>query len=191
MSGPDLIAEYLRDLADRLPADIVEELADGLECTRQRLLDQGLDEPAACTAAIGEFGAPAEIALAFTEQSPARRTARWLLATGPVVGACWAAVLLTSRAWTWPIAVPVRLGAGLVLFTMIGILIAAASGPHYRRARALGALGCAGLAGFDLALLSAVAVAAPVATWPLLLAVPASGTRLVFTARALRPIISS
>lgn len=189
MSGPDLIADYLRGLAGRLPADIVEELADGLDCTRRRLLDQGLDQSAAEAAAIAEFGRPEQVAGAFAEQNPARRTARTLLATGPAVGVCWAAVLLTGHAWTWPIPVPVRLGAGLTLFTVIGILITAAVGGRYRRVRVLAGLGCAGLVALDVALLVAAAViATPV--WPLVLAVPASCARLVFTARAWRPGLS-
>lgn len=190
MSGPDLIADYLRVLATRLPADIVEELADGLDCTRRRFLDQGLDQSAACAAAIAEFGRPEEIARAFIAQSPARHTARTLLATGPAVGACWAAVLLTGRAWTWPIPLPARLGAGLALLTVIGILVAAATGRRYRNGRVLAGVGCAGLAMLDLAMLVAVAMVASATTWPLLLAVTASSARLVFTARTMRPLIS-
>jgi hypothetical protein len=40
----------------------------------------------------------------FTRQAPGRRAARLLLATGPLVGACWAAALTSGRAWTWPVS---------------------------------------------------------------------------------------
>lgn len=190
MSGPDLIAEYLRDLADRLPADIVEELADGLDRTRRRLVDQGLDRSAACAAAIVEFGRPEQIARAFAEQSPARRTARTLLAMGPVVGCCWAAVLLTGRAWTWPVPAPARFGVGAVLLAVIGTLLLAAFSGHYRRARIVAAIGFAGTAGLDITLLAAAAVVAPAPGWALMLAVPASLARLAFTASALHPAAS-
>ena len=46
---------------------------------------------------------------AFTRLSPARHAARRLLAAGPVVGGCWAAALITGRAWTWPVPATVRL----------------------------------------------------------------------------------
>jgi hypothetical protein len=103
MPRPGLISDYLTALSAQLPAPIVEELADGLGQTREHYLNQGLDPDAATGAALAEFGSPQVIVAAFTRVSPAGRTARRLLATGPVVGACWAAALITSRAWTWPV----------------------------------------------------------------------------------------
>ena len=89
MPGTSLIRHYLTALSAQLPAPIVEELADGLDQTRLHYLEQGLDSDAAAGAALAEFGQPDVILAAFTRLSPARRAARRLLATGPVVGACW------------------------------------------------------------------------------------------------------
>lgn len=71
MAEPHLIRDYLADLSAHLPAGIVEELRDGLEQTYRRHLDTGLDQHTAAHAAIAEFGPPATIAAAFTEQHPA------------------------------------------------------------------------------------------------------------------------
>jgi len=46
----------------------------------------GLAPDAAARAAVAEVGEPALVAGAFTRASPARRTARLLLMTGPMVG---------------------------------------------------------------------------------------------------------
>src|SRR6266403_275621 len=74
---------------------------------------------------------PQVIVAAFTRLSPARHAARRLLATGPVVGGCWAAALITGRAWTWPVPATVLLLIGVVLITVIGLLAAAAFGRRY------------------------------------------------------------
>ena len=58
MAEPSLISEYLAELSGRLPAGIVEELADGLDQTHQHYLQHGLDPDAAAQAAIAEFGEP-------------------------------------------------------------------------------------------------------------------------------------
>jgi hypothetical protein len=113
MPGTGLIGDYLTALSGQLPAPIVEELADGLDQTRQHYLDQGLDADAAAGAAVAEFGEPRVIVAAFTRLSSARHAARRLLATGPVVGACWAAALITSRAWAWPVPGIARFLAGV------------------------------------------------------------------------------
>jgi hypothetical protein len=187
---PSVIGNYLRALSAQLPAPIVEELADGLDQTRQHYLDQGLDPDAAADAALAEFGGPRVIVAAFTRLSPARRTARRLLATGPAVGACWGAALITSRAWTWPVPAPARLPFGLVLITVIGLLAAAAFGRRYRSVGRAGAAGCVGITALDAAMLTTVIIAAPAVIWPLALAVAASAARLTLTVRALRPILT-
>ena len=93
--GPTrLIGDYLTDLSAQLPAPIVAELADGLDQTHQRHLGQGLSTDAAATAAVAEFGEPHVLIAAFTFASPARGAARRLLATGPLVGACWGTALI-------------------------------------------------------------------------------------------------
>src|SRR5438067_12230486 len=115
MPGPRLIDGYLAELSADLPGRIVEELADGLDETYRRYLGQGLDPDAAARAAIAEFGEPQVVAAAFTEASRGRKTARRLLVTGPAVGMCWAIVLITGRAWTWPIPVVARVLVGVAL----------------------------------------------------------------------------
>ena len=190
MPGPSLISDYLTALSAQLPAPVVEELADGLGQTHQHYLNQGLDPDAATDAALAEFGQPQVIVAAFTRVSPARRTARRLLATGPVVGACWATALLTSRAWTWPIPIAARVLFGLVLISVIGLLATAAFGSKYRSVGRAGAAGCVGITAFDAAMLIAVTLALPAVIGPMTLALAASAARLTFTARALRPVLA-
>ena len=82
-------AEELKGHLDaQLPAPIVEELADGLDQTRQHYLTQGLDPGTAAAAAVAEFGEPGVIVAAFTRLSPARRAAR----------GCWPPGLWPARA---------------------------------------------------------------------------------------------
>ncbi len=123
MAEAGVITDYLTALAAQLPAPVVEELADGLDQTCQRYLDRGLTPAAAARAAVVEFGAPQVILAHFTRLSPARQAARRLLASGPVVGGCWAIALITGRAWSWPVPVAARL--------LLGI----APGRRYRPAR--------------------------------------------------------
>jgi hypothetical protein len=187
MPGTSLTSNYLTALSAQLPAPIVEELADGLNQTRQHYLRQGLDPQAADRAAVAEFGEPAVIVAAFIREFPARRTARTLLATGPAVGAFWAIALISSRAWTWPVPVAVPLLLGLVLIAVIGLLATAGFGSQYKRASRTGAAGRAGITALDAAILITVTLADPALIWPLIPAVTASATRLIFTARTLRP----
>src|SRR5260370_24507184 len=102
MPESSLIAGHLAALAARLPARIVEELADGLDETYRRYLDGGLGDEAAARAAIAEFGDPQLIAASFTAAGPARRAARRLLVSGPGAGLCWGIVCMTTPPWTWP-----------------------------------------------------------------------------------------
>ncbi|HEY5357790.1 MAG TPA: hypothetical protein VIJ82_08870 [Streptosporangiaceae bacterium] len=191
MPDPSLITDYLGELSAQLPASIVEELADGLDQTCQHYLDRGLDLDAAAGAALAEFGEPQVIVAAFTRLSPARRAARRLLFTGPVVGACWGTALITSRAWTWPGPSALRLLFGLSLITIIGLLAAAAFGRQYQPVGRAGTAGCAGIAMLDTAILITVAVALPAVSWLVMLGVAASGTRLAFTVQALRPVLDT
>ena len=114
MTSP-LIAGYVAGLHRRLPAAIADEAADGLIETYEHHLASGAGEQAAAHAALAEFGDLATVVGEFTRQAPGRRAARLLLATGPVAGACWAAALILSRAWTWPVPAAARLGFGAVL----------------------------------------------------------------------------
>jgi hypothetical protein len=58
-----------------------------------------------------------------------RAAARLLLATGPVVGACWAAALILIRAWAWPVPAVARLSFGTVL--LLAVLALAARSPRW------------------------------------------------------------
>ena len=190
MPQASLITDYLSVLSAQLPAPLVEELADGLDQTHQRYLTQGFTPDAAASAAVAEFGAPQVIVAAFTRLSPARHTARRLLAASPVVGGCWAAALITGRAWTWPVPATVRLLFAVVLITVIGLLAAAAFGRRYLSARRAGAVACIGITALDGVMLITVMLAIPVLIWPVILAAAASAVRLTFTVRALHTVLT-
>jgi hypothetical protein len=193
-SEPGLIRDYLGGLAARLPASVVEELADGLTETYRFHRSRGLHPDEAAAAAVAEFGPADEIAAGFAEVNPARHAARRLLGMGPVVGACWLAALLTSRAgrgWTaWITPGPVWVVAGLALTGLIGLLAVAALGGRYRLAAATGVAGCFGFAALDAALITvAIFVLAPV-SWVTAVAIAASVARIAVTARVLRPALA-
>lgn len=100
------------------------------------------DDLLAAEAAVAEFGEPQVIVAEFARVNPARRAARRLLAAGPAVGGCWAAALITSRAWAWPVPLAGRIVPGLVLITVVGLLAAAGFGTSYRLATS--STGCRG-----------------------------------------------
>lgn len=190
MSEPRLIRGYLDVLSARLPASIVDELADGLAETYQSYLRRGLSSGAAAETAVAEFGEPHVIVAGFVRVNPARRIARRLLGTGPAVGACWAAALITSRAWTWPVPLPVRVVVGLALITVISLLATAALGARYRLAARTGAAGYIGTTVVDIMMITGVVLAAPSVTWVMAGAVAASVTRIAVNALAVRPLLS-
>ena len=129
MPEPGLISGYLDALASQLPGPVVEELAGGLEETYERHLGLGLTPEAAAQAAVAEFGDADLIAAEFARAHPARRAARRLLVTGPVVGSCWAVALISSRAWTWPVPVAAALVPGLALVVVVVLLAFATRAP--------------------------------------------------------------
>jgi hypothetical protein len=184
MSSP-LIDDYVAGLRRRLPAAIADEAADGLAETYERHLAAGSGDRAAAHAAVAEFGELELVVGEFTRQAPGRRAARMLLATGPVVGACWAAALILSRAWAWPLPDAALPSFGAVLLLAVTALAIAATSRHsYRRTRATAAASPA-IAMLDAAAITAVLIAAPALTWLLGLAVTASLTRIAFTAWSL------
>jgi hypothetical protein len=187
MAEAGVITDYLTALSAQLPAPVVEELADGLDQTCHRYLDQGLTPAAAAREAIAEFGAPEVILANFTRLSPARQAARRLLASGPVVGGCWAIALITG--WSWPVPVAARVLVGIALAGSIGLLATAAFGTKYRSIRRAATAGCAGITALDTTMLLTTTLAVPAVAWPLIPALAASAARLTFTARALRPVI--
>lgn len=189
MAEASVITDYLTALSAQLPAPVVEELADGLDQTCQRYLNQGLTPAVAARAAVAEFGAPEVILAHFTRLSPARQAARRLLASGPVVGGCWATALITGRAWSWPVPVAARLLLGIALAGIIGLLATAAFGTKYRSVRRVGTAGCVAITTLDATMLLTATIAVSAVAWPLILALAASAVRLTFTARALRPVL--
>ena len=189
MAESGVIADYLTTLSAELPAPVVEELADGLDQTRQRYLNQGLPPVAAARAAIAEFGDPEAILASFARLSPARHTARRLLASGPVVGGCWAFALITGRAWSWRIPAEARVPFGVALAGIIGLLASAAFGTRYRSIRRAGSAGCAGITALDTTMLVTTAIIIPALAWPAILAMAASAARLTFTTQILRPVL--
>lgn len=191
MAESSVIEGYLTVLSAQLPAPIVEELADGLDQTWTRYRDQGLEPGAAADAAVAEFGDPNVILAEFVSLNPARRTARKLLVSGPIVGGSWAAALTMSRAWTWPVPWAIRLLFGLALVTVIGMLVPAAFGKRYRSVGRAGTAGCVGMTVLDVAVVLTAVLATPALVWPLTLAMAASAGRLTYTSRALRPVLTA
>jgi len=191
MAEPNLIGDCLAELSAQLPAPIVAELADGLDQTRQRYLSQGLGPDAAARAALAEFGEPNVIVAAFTRTSPARRAARRLLATGPMVGACWGTALIINRAWAWPIPIGTRIAVGGALITAIALLAIAAFSGHYRSAGRAATAGCIGIAALDATVLITITLAAPAVVWPVIVAMTASLARMTFSARTLHTVLAS
>lgn len=186
-----MIADYLSHLAARLPAPIVEELADGLHDTylAQRRAGHAPDD--AARHAIAEFGDPATITAAFLAASPGRRAARALLRTGPLVGGAWATVLLMLHAWNWPVPAWAPAGLGTVLLAGVALVALAAFARRYRRAARSAAVASLAVLTLDLGMLSYVGVAGLLTTWPVLLAAPLSAVRSVLTLSWLPRIVGS
>jgi hypothetical protein len=191
MPGLSLIAGYLDTLSGQLPRPVVEELADGLEETYRRHLSLGLTPDAAAAAAVAEFGAPELIAAQFARAHPARRAARHLLATGPLVGSCWAAALIIGRAWTWPVPIAADLVPGLALVAVVALLAFAARSTRYRPIGRAGAAGCIGTAALDTFMIIGVLAADPAARWAVAAAITASAARLALNMRLVRPVLAA
>jgi hypothetical protein len=191
MASHQLIDAYVDQLSRRLPADTVDELADGLHETWRRHLEEGLTSAEAAEAAIAEFGTPAQVTDAFVTHAAGRRAARLLLATGPVFGVCWGASLIVAHAWTWSVPAAAR---GLFAVALVGVvvcLIAAATSRHDFRRTRLGHVGAGGLIALDAVMLTAVALAAPALVWPMTIAIPASLARVGLTLRHARRLSRS
>jgi hypothetical protein len=190
MAEHHLIEDYVTTLRGRLPADAVDELADGLTETYRHHLSRGHDPDRAAQVAIDEFGAPDLILTAFVRQAPGRQAALTMLFTGPVVGGCWAATLIAGRAWTWPVPPTVKVTAGAILLAVISTLVVAATSRRSYRRTSVSAIAGLGLIALDLTMLTAVLLLAAVPlVWPMILAIPASATRVVLTTRTLTRLL--
>ncbi|HEX6197265.1 MAG TPA: permease prefix domain 1-containing protein [Jiangellaceae bacterium] len=189
MAGHALIAAYVSDLARRLPADTVAELADGLEETFEHYRRLGTSPAAAAAAAVAEFGRPEQVASEFTRQSPGRRAALALLATGPLFAVLWGTSLASAQAWTWQIPIGVALAFGAALVGVAAVLVAVVLSRSYARTRLAGPA-CGILVLLDAAMLATVALVAPVLTWPMAMAIPASCARIVLSVRSVPRILA-
>ena len=178
MTSP-LITGYLTGLRRSLPAPVADEAADGLIETYEQHLAAGAGDQQAARAALADFGDLAIVVGEYTRQAPGRRAARLLLATGPVVGTCWAAALVSSRAWTWPLA----FGAALLLAVLL--LLAAATSRHgYQRTR-LAIIASPVIIALDATAVAIALTAAPALTPALLIAMALSLSRIAVTTQAL------
>lgn len=185
MTSP-LITGYLAGLRRSLPGPVAEEAADGLIETYEQHLATGADDQQAARAALADFGDLAIVVGEYTRQAPGRRTARLLLATGPVAGALWAAALVTTRAWTWPVPAASRLAFGIVLLaTVLTLLFVATSRHSYQRTR-LALVASPVVIALDATAVAAALTAAPALTSALFLAIVASLGRIAVTTRTLR-----
>jgi hypothetical protein len=189
MASHHLIGAHLAVLARRLPLDTVDELADGLAETWQHHLATGLPPEDAARAAIAEFGTAEQTTNAFVAQSPGRRTARTLLATGPLVGVCWATSLIAAKAWTWPVPTPAAAAYAAALLAVVTVLVASATSRRSHRRARLGTAGGLGLLLLDVTMLATVTLLAPSLAWPMLVAVAASLARIGLTLRTLPRLV--
>jgi len=186
----ETLERYLGTLSVQLPGPVVEELADGLEETWHRYLCLGLAPEEAAAAAVAEFGPPDVIVTEFARGHPGRRAARRLLAAGPAVGLCWAVVLVTGRAWSWPVPMPARIVPGVALVAVVVLLAVGVRGIRYRSVGLAGAAGCIGTAALDAFMIIGVLAADPAARWAAAVAMTASAARLVLSVRLLRPVLA-
>jgi hypothetical protein len=123
-------------------------------------------------------------------QAPGRRTARLLLLTAPVMGACWGSSLIATKVWTWPIPPALGIAYPALLLTTVALLVGAATSRHsYRRTR-LGGPAALMLVVLDAAMIGAVGVLAPTVVWLIAVAVAASVVRIGWTIRALRYVLA-
>jgi hypothetical protein len=183
-----LIIAYRRDLLARLPAELAEEVSDGLADAQEHYLRLGQNLDDAAMAAIAEFGEPATVLDAFRKSWPAWRLARILIFTGPIVGGLWAAELITGRAWGWPVPDAARLAVGLVLLASVALLITATRTRHYQSLRRAAVAGGLGIAVLDGSVVMTAMLLAPAFGWLLTIATCVSAARLAFVAGSLRRV---
>jgi hypothetical protein len=136
VAGHELIEEQLQLLRRRLPADMVDEITDGLQETYQAQLQRTPDPATAARCTIVAFGDADIIARAHCVSAAWRRSATTLLVLGPFVGGLWAVALIGQQAWIWAVPGPIRILTGVVLLCIVGLLlIAHREQRNYRRGR--------------------------------------------------------
>ncbi|MEZ0077198.1 hypothetical protein ABH927_006582 [Planotetraspora sp. GP83] len=150
MASHKLIDRHLQALAERLPAPMAEELADGLTEAYENQLDRLGDPDAAARAALADFGDVDTITAAFVRVSPGRGTALRLLSAGPVVGLSWGAALIAGQAWRWPVPLAPRLIFGsLLALAGLTLFVAVRERHCYRTVRLAALTGASGLVILD------------------------------------------
>jgi hypothetical protein len=190
MAEPSLIKNYRDALSRELPRRVADEVADGLAETVDKYLKHGLSQDAATVAAVAEFGDPRSVVDAFSQASPFRPAARRLVLTGPVVGLCWGALLITDRAWNWAVPPIAPVLAGLTLAAVIISLATAALAHSYRLVRRCATAACISLTVLDAGAVTAVMAFLPGIRWLAVVAACASASRLTYVARIARPLLS-
>jgi hypothetical protein len=185
-----LIADYHAVLAAGLPAELADEVIDGLIEADAKYRQRGLNPEDAAWAAITEFGEPSLVIEEFARATPAKRIARRLMVTGPVVGLCWGAALIDARAWQWPVPGPIRLVLGAVLAASVTVLVIAVLARRYRPVHRASTAACIGLAALDALAVTAALVGAPSFGWLLGLAASVSAARFTFVARSFRGVLA-
>lgn len=181
---PAALVDYRRGLERALPADLTEELLDGLDQTYRHHLGRTGDAGTAAASALREFGDLRRVVRCCVRSSRPWRAARDMLVAGPVVGATWAALLLSdARRSLVPATAAVSLGA--LVTSAAALLAAALVNGRYRRTRRLALLACGLILVIDvLAVGGATALVPPSAL--LAVAATASLCRALLTLRAIR-----
>jgi len=227
MTGSGRVEAYLSEVAAALPGpararardDIIAELRGGLLDATDAYQATGHSPEEAATAATAEFGDPRQVAAAFGPElaaRQARRLARDLIITGPLVGLLWAAAASASNIgirhappWEWHgmppatiVAIPV-FGAAFLTFTCAALVTLAATGPLARwlpagprLAPAAAAIAGFGAAAADVAVFILLAsklatTPAALAPAPALIAATASLTRLTLARRSARRCLTA
>lgn len=191
MARHKLITAQLDTLGARLPEAAVAELADGLDETFDAFLAQHGDPDTAAAATIEEFGDADTITDAFFRDSPWRRLATLLLATGPVMGLVWGVALIGQHAWDWPVPLPVRILYGTALIaTVATLVIVIRERRAYRRTRVATTGSAVGLIILDALMIATIATLATIPAWTVPVAVAASLTRIVGIIRGLPAALS-
>lgn len=180
MADHQLITSQLQTLASRLPPPLYAEIADGLHETYRAQLRRQPDPQLAAQAAVAEFGDAEIISRALCHSALWRRHAAALLITGPLVGAIWAAALITQQAWLWPLPGTLRLLCGATLVLVVGLLARALSERHrYRQGQRRVLLAAAILIGLDLLAAATVLGYATITGWIVPAALAASALRVI------------
>ena len=191
----DAVAAWLTG-PRRARAAVVDELRDGLLAAVAAHRGRGLPAAEATSAALREFGPPDELAAMFAEElacARARGVSRTYLVTGPLVGACWLALLVPHGPGTLPASLPlicaaVVTGVAVLLATgRASRLVRVAPGDLLDMAALLGLLCIAG----DTVTITTMVTSGPPAGLLATLALTASAVRLACSFLAVQRCIGA